>query len=251
MRVVQCARCIVRELLCTSNSIIRMRSYALFGGISHFKAAIVKLGLMSNRTPTRFYGATSRPACRGRRLAAQMTGSLREQDRTYQPNEGLFEREDYALDMYLSDPDEPGDVGDSFSSRNSLDSDSAIRSSVPRQRHSAEAHTPRQGYSPSCSSFSPGIVAMLQEQQGTLQRILKEQQNLSVLVTENEKKVKALEESLKKLNEKSNSSTSSSGEKKTRTVTRDLTVSTRIYLLSPCGLYTLYIYTCMFCVFVA
>ena len=76
-----------------------------------------------------------------------------------------------------------------FSSRNSLDSDSAIvRSLVPGQRHSAELHTPRQDYSPASSSFSPGIVAMLQEQQGTLQRILKEQQNLSVLVKENEKR---------------------------------------------------------------
>ena len=112
---------------------------------------------MSNRNPSGFYGATSRPARRGRRLVAPMTGSLRiEQDRTYQPNEGLFEREDYALplDMYTSYPDEPGDNGDSFSGRISLDSESAILSSVPRQQHSAEVHTPRQDSSPSCSSFS-------------------------------------------------------------------------------------------------
>ena len=72
---------------------------------------------------------------------------------------------------------------------------------------------------------------MLQEQQGTLQRILKEQQNMNVLVKENEKKVKALEMSLKKLSENSDSTTSSSGEKMTCTVTRDLTVSI-LYLLS-------------------
>ena len=88
---------------------------------------------MSIRTPNGFYGATSRPARRGRRLIAPMTRSLREQDQTYQPNDGLFEREDYALDIHSSDPDEPVDVGDSFSSRNSLDSDSAIRCSVPCQ----------------------------------------------------------------------------------------------------------------------
>ena len=123
-----------------------------------------------------------------------MSAARREQgNRTYQPNEGLFEREDYAQDLNLSDPDEPGgDVNDSFSTRNSLYS----YSSCPRQQHSPEEHTPRQEYAPLRSSISPGIVAMLQEQQGTLQRILKEQQNLCVLVKDNERKVKALEESL-------------------------------------------------------
>ena len=157
-----------------------------------------------------------------------MSAARREQgNRTYQPNEGHFEREDYAQDLNLSDPDEPGEVIDSFSSRNSLDS----YSSCPRQRHSAEEHTPRQVYAPLHSSISPGIVAMLQEQQGTLQRILKQQQNLCVLVKHNERKVKVLGKSFKRLNEENNSLTSSSAEKNTLTVTRDLTVSVNLLYL--------------------
>ena len=58
-----------------------------------------------------------------------------------------------------------------------------------------------------------------------MQKILTEQQDMRKLVEQNEKRVKVLEDSLKKLSEQSGSSACSSGGKKPRTVTKDLTVS--------------------------
>ena len=65
----------------------------------------------------------------------------------------------------------------------------------------------------------------LQEQQGTVQRILKEQQNLCVLVKDNEKWSRRW----RRLNEETNPSVSSSGGKKTRTVTRDFALSVNLH----------------------
>ena len=114
---------------------------------------------MSNRTPSGFYGAAGRPTRRGRRLTP-MAGPPRvaqeQENQVYQPNEGIFEREEYQLNMNPSDSDELDDAAD-FGSRNS------ITATHSRQQFSVEAHTPRQDCSPlsvSPSSFSPSIVAL-------------------------------------------------------------------------------------------
>ena len=139
------------------------------------------------RTPTGFYGSpVNRPTRmrRGRQLAPITASLCVEQDqeaRTYQPDEGLFDREEYEQDMFFSDPDE------SVSGRRNL------QSCLPST-------------SASGSLTNSGIVAMLQAQQGTLQKVLTEQQNLTVIVKENEGKVKALEVSIQQITEKSDSS---------------------------------------------
>ena len=139
------------------------------------------------RTPTGFYGSpVNRPTRmrRGRQLAPITASLCVEQDRearTYQPDEGLFDREEYEQDMFFSDPDES--VSGRRNSQSCLPSTSA-----------------------SGSLTNSGIVAMLQAQQGTLQKVLTEQQNLTVIVKENEGKVKALEVSIQQITEKSDSS---------------------------------------------
>lgn len=65
------------------------------------------------------------------------------------------------------------------------------------------------------------IIAMLQEQQGLLNKVLHEQQDIHLQLEQNDRRMKVLED---KLNEHTDSSTSSGERTKVRTVTKDLTV---------------------------
>ena len=75
----------------------------------------------------------------------------------------------------------------------------------------------------------PGIVAMLQEQQGLLHQIFNEQQKLRAIVEENRKRIEEVEQGLKSVTDEWSNSTasavsSSPAWERKRTVTRDLTV---------------------------
>ena len=187
-----------------------------------------------NRTPAEFYAARS--TRRGRRLAstapARLTAPVVDsprysQPQTYQPNESLFERREYQQELPFPDTEELEEFDSHYSRRTS--SDAPAQSSALERP--ADVYTPptteirHHNWSPSSTLASPSIVAMLQEQQGIMQKILTEQQGMRKLVEQNEKRVKILEDSLKKLSDQSGSSACSSGGKKPRTVTKDLTVS--------------------------
>ena len=75
----------------------------------------------------------------------------------------------------------------------------------------------------------PGVVAMLQEQQGLLHQIFNEQQKLREIVEENRKKIEEVEKGLKSATDEWSNSTasavsSSPAWERKRTITRDLTV---------------------------
>ena len=190
--------------------------------------------MSGNRTPAGFYAARS--TRRGRRLAstapARLTAPVVDsprysQPQTYQPNESLFERREYQQELPFSDTEELEEFDSHYSRRTSLDTP-AQSSALERL---ADVYTPptteicHHNWSPSSTLASSSIVAMLQEQQGIVQKILTEQQGMRKLVEQNEKRVKILEDSLKKLSDQSSSSACSSGGEKPRTVTKNLTVS--------------------------
>ena len=75
----------------------------------------------------------------------------------------------------------------------------------------------------------PGIVSMLQEQQGLLHKIFNEQKNLREIVEDNTKRIEEVERSLTSAIDEWSSSTASAPSsspawERKRTVTRDLTV---------------------------
>lgn len=192
--------------------------------------------MSGNRTPAGFYGATG--ARKGRRLVttipAKLTASEAVQSprysrpQTYQPNETLFERRDYQLDLNLYSDAEDQDDLDRDCGRQTLSDASSPLPTVmddPADMYTPRSHAQRLNSSSSSPLAPPSIVAMLQEQQGMMKKLLTEQQEMRKLMEQNRNRVKALEESFTKLSEQADSSTGSSGEKRPRTVTRDLTVS--------------------------
>jgi len=121
-----------------------------------------------------------------------------------------------------------GDLETPFDSLESFTSSGSGAISTPevdrRNRyHPAAGHTPRSlPLSPSQPTVpATNVVGMLQEQQGLLQKLLREQQEITKAVKKNDKRIALIEVTLEKYNESSNSC-SSSGEKK-RSVTKDLT----------------------------
>ena len=161
-----------------------------------------------------FYG--KRPARRDMNLSHSSS---------YQPNESLTQRRD--LQVQFSD-DELETQFDSFTSSMSGVTSTPENDHRNRSR-TAERHTARSlPLSSSQPTVPSEVVGMLQEQQGLLQKILHEQQEMNKAVKKNDTRIRVIEETLKKYSD-SSTSCSSSGEKK-RYVTKDLTVSTFIYM---------------------
>ena len=73
----------------------------------------------------------------------------------------------------------------------------------------------------SASQPSPTLIGMLQEQQGLLQKLLHEQQEVIKAVNKNDKRIALIQATLEKYNKSSNFCSSS--REKRRTVTKDLT----------------------------
>ena len=158
--------------------------------------------MSGNGTPAGFYAAKG--TRRGRRLAstdpARLTAPVVDsprysQPQTYQPNESLFERREYQQELPFSDTEELEEFDSYYSRRTS--SDTPVRSSAVERP--ADVYTPpatqihHHNWSPSSTLASPSIVAILQKQQGIMQKILTEQQDMRKLVEQNEKRVTVLE----------------------------------------------------------
>ena len=168
----------------------------------------LSLGDFYGRTPAR------RPLSRELNLSSQSHCS------SYQPNESLTQRDNLQVQFSDDDLESPFD---SFTS-NRPAATSTPETDCRHRYHTAAGHTPR---SLPLSTTQPtipsaNIIGMLQEQQGLLQKLLREQQQLTKAVKKNDKRITLMEVTLEKSRD---SSTSSSSGEKRRSVTKDLTVS--------------------------
>ena len=116
---------------------------------------------------------------------------------SYQPNEHLFERRDYQVELSGS---EDGDLH--LPERFSVVSERPDNSSIPPVTTSTHQDMP------------PEFIAMMQDQQCLLQKLLGDQEDMAKTLKLYDKRVNVLEENVKKLNEVPSSSSSSPGGKK-------------------------------------
>ena len=132
----------------------------------------------------------------------------------YRPNESLTDRRDLNVSMSVSDLEEDFELEPNFAGPSTSTPEHSSRR-MPLQT------TPRSRMNPE-SARSGQVLSMLQEQQCILKKLLSDQEEITKLVKNNDKRIASIEADVKKY--AADSSSSSSCEKK-RLVTKDLTVS--------------------------